>query len=310
MIVFRNLNPIEINEGDGQIILEIDPTASGITEETVVEILTIDGSARSTPFNDDVPGIDFNPINNLTTTIDPNNPDSLTITIDIIDDAIAEVDEDFQVQVIARDDASLNGTATVTIQDDDRDDGNNDELPFLELNTATMAEGDFGENTTEELTVNLVDSNGELLIATTDITFAYSTIDVTAVAGIDYEFITTQLATIPQGQSSISIPVTTIGDNEVELDETFSVVLSEIDSELVQFGNGESELATEITIEDDDGDINEPDPDPDDIIGSTIFRFFDSAAGVHFYTASETERDDDWMSISGYKHGLNISNIF
>lgn len=435
MIVFRNLNPIEINEGDGQIILEIDPSASGIIEETAVEISTIDASAISTSLNDDGTGIDFNAVNNLTTNIDPNNPDTLTFTIDIIDDAIAEADEEFQVQVAATDDGNLNGTATVTIKDNDRvidellpgifitdvaqsegntgttnfeftvslsqpseeiitvdyatadgtgeaedriedanvidladytpttgtlefnpgettktitvevltdtnnlpaenpketffvnlanasnanfeqfvgtgtilddeqDDGINDQLPFLELDTATLVEGNLGENSTQELTVNLVDSNGDLLLATTDIAFAYRTVDLTAAAGVDYEFIATQTATIPQGQSSISIPITIIGDNQVELNETFSVVLSEINSDLVQFGNLESELATEITIQNDDGGINEPDnPDPnDDFQGNTVFRFYNSTTGVHFYTASEPERDFVETNLNNYE---------
>lgn len=435
MIVFRNLNPIEINEGDGQIILEIDPSASGIIEETAVEISTIDASAISTSLNDDGTGIDFNAVNNLTTNIDPNNPDTLTFTIDIIDDAIAEADEEFQVQVAATDDGNLNGTATVTIKDNDRvidellpgifitdvaqsegdtgttnfeftvslsqpseeiitvdyatadgtgeaenriedgnlidladytpttgtlefnpgettktitvevltdtnnlpaenpketffvnlanasnanfeqfvgtgtilddeqDDGINDQLPFLELDTATLFEGNLGENSTQELTVNLVDSNGDLLLATTDIAFAYRTVDLTAAADVDYEFIATQTATIPQGQSSISIPITIIGDNKVESNETFSVVLSEIDADLVQFGNLESELATEITIQNDDGGINEPDnPDPnDDFQGNTVFRFYNSTTGVHFYTASEPERDFVETNLNNYE---------
>lgn len=435
MIVFRNLNPIEINEGDGQIILEIDPSASGIIEETAVEISTIDASAISTSLNDDGTGVDFNAVNNLTTNIDPNNPDTLTFTIDIIDDALAEADEEFQVQVAATDDGNLNGTATVTIKDNDRvidellpgifitdvaqsegntgttnfeftvslsqpskeiitvdyatadgtgeaedriedanvidladytpttgtlefnpgettktitvevltdtnnlpaenpketffvnlanasnanfeqfvgtgtilddeqDDGINDQLPFLELDTATLVEGNLGENSTQELTVNLVDSNGDLLLATTDIAFAYRTVDLTAAADVDYEFIATQTATIPQGQSSISIPITIIGDNEVESNETFSVVLSEINSDLVQFGNLESELATEITIQNDDGGINEPDnPDPnDDFQGNTVFRFYNSTTGVHFYTASEPERDFVETNLNNYE---------
>ncbi len=121
MIVFRNLNPIEINEGDGQIILEIDPSASGIIEETAVEISTIDASAISTSLNDDGTGIDFNAVNNLTTNIDPNNPDTLTFTIDIIDDAIADPNDDFQGNTVFRFYNSTTGVHFYTASEPERD---------------------------------------------------------------------------------------------------------------------------------------------------------------------------------------------
>ncbi len=437
MIVFRNLNPIEVNESDSQIILEIDPSASGITEETAVQISTIDGSAISTSFNNDGVGVDFNAINNLSANLDPDNPDTLTFTVDIIDDAIAEPDEEFQFQINAVEDENLSGIATVIIQDNDSTDEpdlvvdgllpgisisnveqpegdssntnfeftvslseaseelitvdystadgiaesedrlengilvdladyipttgtlefnpgetektitvevltdtesipeeapeetffvnlsnannadieqlvatgiildddletetENNGLPFLQLESQTFVEGNPGDNGSQELTVNLVDADGASFIATQDITFSYRTADITAAANTDYEFIATQSGVITQGQSSTSISVTIIGDDLIESDESFSVILADINSDVVQFSNAESELATEITIQDDDivtDDAENPDPDDNidinDIRGTTVFRFFDSAAGVHFYTASEAERD-------------------
>lgn len=437
MIVFRNLNPIEVNEGDGQIILEIDPSASEITEETAVQISTIDGSAISTSFNDDGVGVDFNAINNLSANLDPDNPDTLTFTVDIIDDAIAEPDEEFQFQINAVEDENLSGIATVIIQDNDSTDepdlvvdgllpaisisdaeeiegdssntnfeftvslseaseelitvdystadgtaesedrlengilvdfadyisttgtlefnpgetektitvevltdtdsipeeapeetffvnlsnANNanieqlvatgiildddletetedNGLPFLQLDSQTFVEGNSGGNGSQELRVNLVDANGASFIATQDLTFSYRTADITAAADTDYEFIATQSGVITQGQSSTSIPITIIGDDLIESDETFSVILADINPDVVQLSNAESELATEITIQDDDiitDDLENPDPDgnidSNDIRGTTVFRFFDSVAGVHFYTANEAERD-------------------
>ncbi len=437
MIVFRNLNPIEVNESDSQIILEIDPSASGITEETAVQISTIDGSAISTSFNNDGVGVDFNAINNLSANLDPDNPDTLTFTVDIIDDAIAEPDEEFQFQINAVEDENLSGIATVIIQDNDSTDEpdlvvdgllpgisisnveqpegdssntnfeftvslseaseelitvdystadgiaesedrlengilvdladyipttgtlefnpgetektitvevltdtesipeeapeetffvnlsnannadieqlvatgiildddletetENNGLPFLQLESQTFVEGNPGDNGSQELTVNLVDADGASFIATQDLTFSYRTADITAAADTDYEFIATQSGVITQGQSSTSISVTIIGDDLIESDESFSVILADINSDVVQFSNAESELATEITIQDDDivtDDAENPDPDDNidinDIRGTTVFRFFDSAAGVHFYTASEAERD-------------------
>ena len=89
-IVFNNANSLEVNEAKGQIIIEIDPIASGITEVTEVEISTIDGNARSTDFTNNGEGLDFTAINSFVLEVDPNNPDTFTFPINITEDAIAE----------------------------------------------------------------------------------------------------------------------------------------------------------------------------------------------------------------------------
>ena len=457
MIIFRNLNPIEVNEADGQIVLEVDLAASGISATTLVEISTIDGSANSIAFSNGESGLDFSAINSLTTSIDPNNADTFSFNINITNDAIAEPDENFQFQVVATEDPNLSGIATITIKDDDTeeseeselvvagllptisindveqfegDTGNTDfeftislsepseevvtvdystadgtgeseartedpelvdpadyvplagtlefnpgetektvsvqvltdtqnlddeapeetffvnltnpnnadlnrvagegtildddltsetddsnGLPFLRLDEQTFVEGN-DENTTQELTVNLVDADGEPFIASQDIVFEYSTVDFTAAANLDYEFVANQSATIPQGQSSIAISTTIIGDNEIESDEAFLIQLSNVDPTLVQFDNAESMLQTEITIQDDDNLGNEDNNldgngndsnDDTDIKGGNIFRFFDSEAGVHFYTGNETERDFVVDNLTNYE--LENSNF-
>ena len=432
MIIFKNLNPIEVNEGDGQIILEIDPTASNITQETAVQISTIDKSAISTSFNEDTPGVDFSKIANFSHIINPDIPNTLTFAIDITDDAIAESDEQFQFRIDATEDESLNGVATVIIKDNDStevpnlvvdqilpeisindlqlaegDAGNtnfdftvslskasdelitvdystangtgesedivavgtdsnldpadylptsgtiefepgeteqtiivevitdtehileeapdetfllnlsnatnatlgnfvaqgtivdddlnnsnsNSTLGILQLDTQTFIEGNSGDNSSQELIVNLVNADGESLTASQNLTFTYRTADVSAGADLDYEFIEAGAAVITQGQASVSIPLAIIPDDAIELDETFSFILSDLNPDLAQFTDGQSELTTEITIQNDDGVPDNNTINSSDIIGSTVFRFFDSSTGVHFYTASETERD-------------------
>lgn len=433
MFVFRNLTPIEVSEGSGQIVIEVDLEASGIVEATTVKIATVDGTARSTAFNSDDAGLDFSAINDLTTVIDPDNPNTSRFTIDITNDAIAEAEENFQFQITAVEDESLNGIATITIIDDeetinsdlvvenllpeiaidsieqlegdssttnfefavslsepsqelvtvdystidgtaesedrlqdleivdfadyipvsgtlefipgsteqtisvevltdseslvdeapqeafavnlsnatngdirqptgtgtilDDDFNNNDnfaQLLFLQLEDRTFVEGNESENTTQELTVNLVNADGEPAVSAQNITFEYSTVDVTAIANIDYQFIDLGSATIPQGESNVSIPITIIGDAIIESEETFSVVLSPVDSDLVELGNAEPELSAEISITDDDSitdDEDNLDVINEELFGNSVFRFFDSAAGVHFYTVSEIERD-------------------
>lgn len=441
MIVFRNSNPIEVDESNGQIILEVDPIASEITRETEVEIFTTNGSAISTVFDDSGVGVDFSPINNSIVNIDPNDLDTLTFPIDITNDAIAEPDETFQFQIVSLEDESSNGIATVTIADNDSieepeaeltveeilpgiyidsveqlegnasntnfefrvrlsqpseelitvdyntSDGtgesidiiegsnindivdsadyiplngtlkfepgetekivavevltdttilpdeapqetffvnlsnavnagieqiyatgtildddlngniNYSKLPQLQLEDRAFVEGNEGENITQEITVNLIDTDGEPLVAEENIVFNYKTVDVNAAANLDYEFISSQTITILQGQSSVTIPVTIIGDAAIEADETFLIALSDIDADLVQFVAGETELEAEIKILDEDSIADVEDPaeikeniDLSNLRGNNVFRFFNSDTGGYLYTASETEK--------------------
>lgn len=428
MIVFRNINPIEVNESEGRVIVEIDPIASEITEPTELEISTTNGSAIGTVFNELGVGVDFSPVASSIVTIDPQDPDSLTLAIGITDDEIAEPDEDFQLQVTSLADGNLNGTATVEIIDNDSDEETDDslvvdrllpqitidnveqlegdngstdfeftvslsessteaiavdyttingtgesqdriennsaidladyiptngtlefepgettqtivvevladslslaeeapgetfsvnlsnvfnaeietilgtgtildddlnddldaeteesQLTFLQLDDRTIIEGDEGETTTEELTVRLVDANGEPVVAEEDVTFEYSTIDITAAANVDYEFISSQFGTIVTGQSSVNIPITIIGDAAVESDETFLLTLSERETEITILDNDGSE---ELEIE--------------DFRDNSVFRFFNSDTGGYFYTASETERDFVQQNLEDY----------
>lgn len=415
MIVFNNTS-LEVNEGDAEVIIEIDPAASDITEITEVEISTLNGTALAIDFTNDGVGLDYTAIDSLVLNLDPNDLDSFVFPINITDDAIAETDEDFQFQVTATDDSTLNGTATITILDDDGtdepeatapvveglppeisinniaqpegDSGNTDfeftvslsqpseelitvdyttadgsaeseavvdgfdlldeadylpqtgtiefapgeteqtisievltddnflaseapletflvnladatnasleqlagigtilnddletekadtDLPVIQLSDRTLIEGDAAVNI-QALTVNLLDSEGEPVVATEDIVFSYSTADLDAVASLDYEFIALQAATIEEGESSTAIELTILGDEIIEADESLSVILSGIDTDVVQFANAQSELETVITIEDDDTvtDSDEPeevaaDDEPDAAIDS------------------------------------------
>ncbi|MEM7590295.1 MAG: Calx-beta domain-containing protein [Cyanobacteria bacterium P01_A01_bin.83] len=452
MIVFSNSEPIEVNESEGQIVIEIDPTASEITQPTEVEISTIDGSALSTSFDDDGVGLDFSSIDNSVVTLDPNQPDSLTFTIDITDDQIAESEEDFQFEVTGVEDDELNGITSITIVDNEEiiapelsveellpeisiddveqvegdtdttnfeftvslsqaselivtvdfftldstaetearldgltlvdpadyiplegtlefspgetektivvealtdtepfadeapdetflvnlDNATNadinqfigrgiivdddltpeiiddditpeisDELPFLQVDNQSFIEGDLDEDIEQSFTVNLVDSNGEAVTATEEVSFTFGTVDVTTAADLDYKFIANEVGTIAPGESSTSISITILGDEQTEIDETLFVVFSDLNPDLVQLRDGETELTTEITIINDDA-ISDSDfldmEDPDDVTTedsfgegdlteNTVFRFFDSASGAYFYTASQTERD-------------------
>ena len=86
----------------------------------------------------------------------------------------------------------------------------NSSLPIVQLNSATFVEGNTAENT-QQLIINLVDDDGEAILSTQDISFIYSTVDISA-ANLDYEFIATQTAVIESGESFAAIDLTIIGD--------------------------------------------------------------------------------------------------
>ncbi|MEL6501540.1 MAG: hypothetical protein AAFQ23_09075, partial [Cyanobacteria bacterium J06623_1] len=64
MIVFNNAS-LEVNEGDAEVIIEIDPAASDITEITEVEISTLNGTASAIDFTNDGVGLDYTAIDSL-----------------------------------------------------------------------------------------------------------------------------------------------------------------------------------------------------------------------------------------------------
>lgn len=425
MIIFKNINPIEVSEGEEQIIVEIDPIASEITAPTEFEIFTTNGSAISTVFDSSGVGVDFNPIASSLVVVDPQDPDTLSFAIDITDDEIIEPDENFQFEIASLTDETLNGTATVNIVDNDGDneiddlvvdrllpqitidsveqlegDGDSSEFEFtvslsaasteaiavdyitvdgtgesadrlenniaidladyipvngtlefepgettqtlavtvladdfalanetpgetfsvslsnavngeivsifgtgtildddfnqpeededgqptfLQLDEGRIIEGDDGEITTEELTVRLVNANGEPVVAEEDITFEYSTVDVTAAADVDYQFIDSQTGTIATGQSSVNIPIAIIGDPAIEPDETFLLTLAERETEIIIIDNDSSEAL-----------------DLEDFQENNVFRFFNSDTGGYLYTASDTERNFVQQNLENY----------
>lgn len=97
---------------------------------------------------------------------------------------------------------------------------NDDPKPSITVTTPTQTEGDSG-NTTFTVTVAFA-SPTEL-----DGAFMVSTVDSTAVAGSDYQALSTfSPLTIPASTGSMSFDLTVFGDTTVESDETFAIRIS------------------------------------------------------------------------------------
>ncbi|MBC6419310.1 MAG: DUF1194 domain-containing protein, partial [Prochloron sp. SP5CPC1] len=88
-----------------------------------------------------------------------------------------------------------------------------------QISIADLSQGEGNGVTEFVFTVNLSQANDY------PITVNYATADGTAIAGLDYT-LTSGTLTFNPGQTSQTITVQVIGDNRVELDETFSVNLS------------------------------------------------------------------------------------
>lgn len=114
----------------------------------------------------------------------------------------------------------------------------NDDKPTLSIGDAQVVEGSTG-TTDAVFTVSL---NAAI---STPVTFSYSTANGTATAGSDYAAASSVAVTIPPLTSSVTISIPVNGDNLFELDETFSVVLSDIGGAIVGKNTGIGTILTD-----------------------------------------------------------------
>lgn len=137
---------------------------------------------------------------------------SKTIDVTVHGDAQYEADETFFVNLSTPTGATLfDGQGQATIQNDDP-------LPSLTIDNVSLTEGNVG-NSFATFTVSLSAPSGQT------VSVAYTTEDVTAVAGSDY-VTESGVLTFNPGQTSKTISVRVTGDAVPEPDETFHVHLS------------------------------------------------------------------------------------
>ena len=203
-------------------------TQSAVSSEDTVIAYSISGSAAG--------GSDFTAPSGTVTI--PAGQTSATVTIAVIDDSTVEAGEDVTLTL----DSITSGNSSITI-----DAADNDTLTIADNDTAEVSV-EVGANATEAMdgSINITLSQP----SSTDTTVTY-TVGGTATPGTDYQALS-GTAPIPAGQTSVSIPVVVIPDDEVEGTETVIVTVDEITSGDADITLAASPTATlEIT---DDGD--------------------------------------------------------
>ena len=192
----------EGNAGSSPVTLTLNlsnPSASTIT----VNYATANGTA--------IAGLDYTAASGRVTFAP--GVTSQVIILNATGDTIFEGNETFTVLLSTPANASLGGNATntVTIIDDDG-------MPSISIANTSVSEGDTG---TTNAVFNVTLTNPSASAITVD----YTTNAGSAAAGTDYTT-TTGTVTFPAGTTTQTISVPVVGDTEPELNETFTVVLS------------------------------------------------------------------------------------
>ena len=182
-----------------------------------------------------------------------------TVTVAVNGDLLDEVDENFTLNLSSAGSATIGDAQGVgTITDDEG-------MPSLSVNDVTVTEGN-GSSVNAVFTVSLSSASGQT------VSVDYATADGSAIAGADYVAATGNLVFNP-GQTSRPITVTVSGDVLDEIDETFTLALTN---------------ATNATIADNLalGTITDNDPLPTVSVNDVAVAEGDTGAVVATFTVS------------------------
>ncbi len=158
------------------------------------------------------------------------------VTVEVVGDTRVEPDETFFVDLSNADGAEIvDGQGEGTILNDDEEPP---EPPTVSIDDATVVEGGDG--------VALVTFSVELsrMTGAVDgtITVDYATEDSTATAADDDYRPASGTLSFPPGQIEREVTVEVLGDERVEADEVFAVVLSNPDGAIIADGRGEATI--------------------------------------------------------------------
>jgi len=192
-------------------------------QNVTVNIATQDGTATA--------GVDYVP--QAGTVTFPPGTISLAVAVPVFGDVLGEPNETFLVNLSGAANATIaDGQGQGTIIDDDA-------LPAISINDATVVEGDSG-TTNAAFIVSLSSPSGQT------VSVNYSTQDGTATAGSDYTAASGTL-TFPPGTTVLPLAVSVIGDAAPEANETFLVNLSGPANATIADGQGLGTIADDDT---------------------------------------------------------------
>lgn len=200
-LAINDVSMLEGNTGTTAFVFTVGVSLPHSTSAVTVNYATVDGTATA--------GSDYTTASGTLTF--NTGVTSQTITVWVNGDTVPEADETFFV--------ILSGAAGATIADAQGVGTILTDEPTLAIDNVSKSEGHRGTTTcTFIVTLNRA--------ASQTVTVDYATANGTAIAGEDYNAIARATLTFAPGATSQTINVSVIGDRKGELDETFSVNLS------------------------------------------------------------------------------------
>ncbi len=185
--------------------------------EPVNEVVTVDYTTEDlAPTPSAIGGADYN-VTSGTLTFQPNET-SATIAVPVVGETTVENDETFLVRLSnpSSNVALGNSLAFGTIVSDEP-------FTYVSINNVSILEGDATQQDTLRFTVSLSAPSAQ------QVEMDYQTLDGTAlVADNDYAGVATTRLLIPAGDTTAFIDININGDDTPEIDEQFSVQLSNI----------------------------------------------------------------------------------
>ena len=178
-----------------------------------VDVATADGTATQPS--------DYDPVGTTTLTFAPGET-TKTVDVTIHGDTTVEPDETFTVQLANPVGAGIaDGVGNGTIVDDDAVPAPPSDDPIASIGDASVLEGGAGTTTTLSFPVSLSKASSDA------VTVVYRTSDRSATAGSDYEENVGSVR-IPAGETTASVPVTVVGDAQIEPDETLALEITNV----------------------------------------------------------------------------------
>ena len=203
---------------------DLTNTAAPVTTLSVASASIVEGNAGTSVLNfpvtlSAVSPVDVDVTYSTTVTI-PAGQLTGVLPVTINGDTTVEPDETFAVTISNATNAVLGAaTATGTILNDDVA---APALPVASVGNASIVEGNVGTKVLNfPVTLSIAAPVG-------GVTVIYSTVNGTASAGSDYVAVVAGSVNIPAGSLTGNLPVTINGDTTVELDETFTVSISNV----------------------------------------------------------------------------------